>query len=130
MGPVGAAGPWVGMVEEHQFRSRAMPEDAVDARDFRSGFAEAADPPAIAAVGGRTHRSAPTSHPGGLGGEAGQRGMGGSKSLRDHLHCSEDTPREDIQHPLDSVDQDSDDAGVESEAAQRARCPAPLDSPG
>lgn len=71
----------------------------MDGQDFRSGLAEAAGLAAIAAVGGRTHQSAPTHRPGGFGGEAGQWGMRGSKVLHDHLHCSVGTPQEDIQEP-------------------------------
>ncbi|TNN86449.1 hypothetical protein EYF80_003219 [Liparis tanakae] len=43
--------PWVGTGEEHHFQSLAMLEDVVGGQDFRSGFVEAADLPAIAAVG-------------------------------------------------------------------------------
>lgn len=127
---VGAVGPWVGKVVERQFQSRAMLGDAVDGQDFRSGFGEAAGLAAIAAVGVHTLQSAPTHQPGGFGAEAGRWGMGGLKALHDHLHCSEGTPQEDIQDPLDSVDQDSDDVGVESVAAQTAHCSALLDIPG
>lgn len=130
MGRVGAVDPWVGMGVELQFRSPAMLEDEVDGQDFRRGFAEAAGLAAIAAVGVHTHQSASMHRPEGLGGEAGQWGMGGSKASHDHLHCSEGTPQEDIQDLLDSVDQDSGDVGVESVAAQTAHYFAPLDSPG
>lgn len=127
---VGAVGPWVGKVVEHQFQSQAMLEGALDGPDFHSGFVEAAGLAATAAaMGGHTHQSAPTHLPGGLGGEADQRGMGGLETLDDHFHCSEDMVQEDIQHPLDSVDQDSDDVGVGSVAAQTAHCSALLDSP-
>lgn len=132
MGHVGAAGPWVGKVVERQFLSPAMLEDVVDGQDFHSGFAETAGLAAIAAVGEHTHQSAPMHRLGGLGGEAGRWGMGELKALHDHLHCSEGTPQVDIQDPLDSVHQDSDDVGVgvESVAARTARCSALLDSPG
>lgn len=130
MGHVGAVGPWVGKAVERQFQSLAMLEDAVDGQDFRSGFAQAAGLAAIAAVGEHMHQSAPMHRPGGLGGEAGPWGMGGLTALHDHFHCSEGTLQEDIQDPLDSVDQDSDDVGVESVAVQMAHCSALLDSPG
>lgn len=128
MEPVGAVAPWVGTVEEHHFQSLAMLEDVVGGQDSRSGFVEAADLSAIAAVGVHMNQSAPKHRPEGLGGEAGQWGMGRLKALHDHLHCSEGMPQQDIQKPLDSVDQDSDD--VESVAAQAARCSAPQDNPG
>lgn len=117
-------------MEELRFQSPAKPEDVVDGRDFRSGFVEADDLPAIAAVWGHTHQSAPTHRPEGSGGEAGRRGTGGSMAWHDRLHCSEGTPQGDIQDPLDSVDQGSDDVGAESVAARTARRSAPQDSPG
>lgn len=132
MGRVGAVGPWVGKGVERQFQSLAMLEGVQDGQDFRSGFVEAAGLAATAAVRGHMRQSAPTHRPGGSGGEAGQRGMGGLGALRDHFRCSEGTVQQDIQDPLDSVGQDSDGAGVgvESVAAQMARCSAPLGSPG
>lgn len=86
-------------MEELRFQSPAKPEDVVDGRDFRSGFVEAADLPAIAAVWGHTHQSAPTHRPEGSGGEAGRRGTAGSMAWHDRLHCSEGTPQGDIQDP-------------------------------
>lgn len=91
--------PWVGTVEEHHFQSLAMLEDVVGGQDSRSGFVEAADLSAIAAVGVHMNQSAPKHRPEGLGGEAGQWGMGRLKALHDHLHCSEGMPQQDIQKP-------------------------------
>lgn len=130
MGHVGAVGPWVGTVAERQFQSLAMLEDAVDGQDFRSGFVEAAGRAATAAGELHTHQSVPTLQPEDWGGGTGQWGMGGLEALHDPLQYSGGMFQEDIQVPLDSVDQDSDDVGVESGAAQTGRCPAPPDSPG
>lgn len=91
--------PWVGKVVEHHFQSQAMLEGALDGRDFRSGFVEAAGLAAIAAVRGHKPPSAPTCRPGGLRGEAGQLGMGGLGVLHDHFHYSEGTVQQHIQDP-------------------------------
>lgn len=132
MEPVAAVGPWVGKAVGRRFRSPAMLEGVQDGQDFRSGFVGAAGLAAIAAVRGHTALSVPTHRSGGSGGEAGQRGTEGLEALHDHFHCSEGMVQQDIQDPLGSVGQDSDDAGVgaESVAARTARCSAPLDSPG
>ena len=81
-----------------QFRSPATLEGALDGRDSRSGFVEAAGPAATAAVRERTRQSAPTPQPGSSGGEAGQWGTGGLEALHAHFHCSEDI-QQDIQDP-------------------------------
>lgn len=65
MGHVGAVGPWVGKVVEHQFQSLAMLGDVVDGQDFHSGFVEAAGQAATAAVRVYMHQSVPKPRPGG-----------------------------------------------------------------
>lgn len=84
---------------EHRFRSQATLEGVPGGQDFRSDFVEAAGPAAIAAVRGHRPQSVPRSQPGGLGGEAGQWGMGGLGALHDHFHCSGGTVQQDIQEP-------------------------------
>lgn len=87
------------MVVEHQFQYPATLEDVLDGQDFHSGFVEAADWAATAAVRVRTHQSAPKPRPGSWGGETDQWGTGGLEALHDLLHCSEGTVQEDIQDP-------------------------------
>lgn len=118
MGHVGAVGPLVDMVAEHHFQSLAMLEDVVGGQDSHNGFVEAAGLAAIVAVRVDTHQSVPMHQPGRWGGETGQWGMGDLEAWYDPLHCSEDMFQEDILDPLDSVDWDSDDVGVESVADQ------------
>lgn len=115
---------------EHQFQFLATLEDVVDGRDFHSGFVQAADQAATAAVRVHMDQSGPMHQPEGLDGETGQSGMEDLEALHALLRCSEGTVQQDSQDPLDSADQDSDDVGVESVAAQMVHCSAPLDSPG
>lgn len=128
MAHAGAVGPWVGKGAGRLFQSPATLEDVVDGRDFRSGLGEAAGLAAIAAVSVHMHQSVPMLQPEDWDGETGQWDMGGLEASHVHLQYSEGMVQRDIQVSLDSVDQDSDDVGVE--AAQTAHCPALLDRPG
>lgn len=130
MGHVGAVGPWVGKVVEHQFQSPAMLEGVQDGQGFRSGFAGAAGPTAIAAARGHKHQSAPRHRSGSSGGEAGLSGTGGSDASHDHFHCSEETVQQHNQDPLDNEGRDTDGVGVVSATVQTARCSDLQDSLG
>lgn len=60
---------------------------------------EAAAHVAIAAAWEGMDQSAPKHQPEGLGGEAGQWGMGCLEAFHVHLHCSVDMGQKDIQDP-------------------------------
>lgn len=122
MGRVGAVGPWAGTVEEHLFQFLATLEDVVDGLDSHNGFVEAVAPAAMAAVRVHMDQSVPMPQPAGWDEVTGQLGMGDLEAMHGHSHCSEGTVREDIQDPLGSVAQDSDDVGVENEAVQKTHC--------
>lgn len=92
--------PWVGMVGELQFQFQAMLEGVLVGQGSRSGLVVAVDQAATAAAErGHKLQSESTCLLGGLGGEAGQRGMVDLEAFRDRFHCSEDTDQWDIQDP-------------------------------
>lgn len=121
MGHVGAVGPWAGKVEEHLFQFLATLEDVVDGLDSHNGFVEAVVPAAMAAVRVHMDQNVPMHQPAGWDEVTGQLGMGDLEAMHGHSRCSEGTVQ-DIQDPLGSVPQHSDDVGVESEVVQKTHC--------